>query len=79
VAYLLVSPNGHLYSAYLPNEDMYFHLPEPFLLSNIPISYESNPEVRNGILSVSPKGDIITAEIRKGREIQRITLNVRSK
>jgi len=80
IAYLLVWPHGHLYSAYLPNEDMYPHLPEPFLLSNIPISYKSKPKVRDGILSVSPNGDVITAEIRKGREIiQKTTLNVRSK
>jgi hypothetical protein len=81
IAYLAIvrPPSPHLYSAYLPNEDMYPNLPEPFLLSHIPIKYESKSKVRNGILSVSPDGDIITAEIINGCQSQKTILTVRSK
>jgi hypothetical protein len=76
--HVLPSP-PHQYVAYLPNEDMYPNLPEPFLLSHIPIKYESEFEVKNGILSVSPDGDVITAEIINGCQSQKTILNVRSK
>jgi hypothetical protein len=80
VAYIAIVPHPpHQYVAYLPNEDMYPNLPEPFLISHIPIRYESKPEVRNGILSVSPDGDVIIAEIIEGCQHQKTKLNVRSK
>ena len=67
------------YIVYLLNEDMYPNLPEQLLLSHIPIRFESNPVVGNNILSVSPDGDIIKAEIKNKNQTQTAILNIRSK
>ena len=70
---------SYQYIAYLLNEDMYPNLIEQLLLSHIPIRFESNPEVNNKILSVSPDGDVIKAEIKNKNQTQIAILNIRSK
>ena len=66
---------------HIPNEDMYHNLQEGFLSFNnnlrLQITLECNP--KDGILSVSPDGDILTAEIKSKCKTLKAILDVRSK
>ena len=65
---------------YLPTERMYKKLPKQFLhYHNLQTKITSKCNPRNGILSISPDGDILTAEIITKNKILTTTLNVRSK
>ena len=82
VGYLdIYPPPPRNFIIHIPNEDMYHNLPEGFLSFNnnlrLQIKLECNP--KDGILSVSPDGDILIAEIKsKGKTLEAI-LDVRSK
>jgi hypothetical protein len=82
VGYLDVyPPPPRNFIVHIPNEDMYHNLPEGFLSFNnnlrLQITLECNP--KDGILSVSPDGDVLRAEIKnKGKTLKAI-LDVRSK
>jgi hypothetical protein len=68
------------YFAYLLPERMYTRLPKEISrFPNLRTKITSKCIPRNGILSISPDGDIITAEIITKNKILTTTLNVRSK
>ena len=79
-AYIGIVPCGLEYIAYFLNEDMCSDLPQKLLLSShIPIRFESKPELQNGILSISPDGDVLMAEINYKNQTKKVILNIRSK
>ena len=77
MGYLMIyPPPPRQYIAYLLNEEMYPDLPQQLSLSHIPIKLETEPVLRNGILSISPYGDMLTAEIRHNNQTIGTTLNI---
>jgi hypothetical protein len=80
LGYITVFPNpAHQFIGYLPYEDMYSDMPPQFLVSNLPIKFTSKSEADNGILEISPDGDILTAEVQNNVSKHKVILNVKSK
>ena len=79
LAYLAVArPQWRRYTSYIPNDDMYPNAPY-FFLPNLRVRITSEINQRDGVLSIFPDGDILTATIKGKNQTLQATLNISSK
>jgi hypothetical protein len=80
LGYIAIFPNpAHQFIGYLPYENMYSDMSYQFFLSNLPIKVTSTSKVGNGILEISPDGDMLTAEVQNNVSKDKVILSIKSK